>query len=69
LAAFLAALSLSDLGPVLAGPLVGAKSASDLEGFSDEHFTRVGIPLVKAVKLAKAVAPKARPAACPALGH
>ena len=60
LAAFLAALSLSDLGPVLAGPLVGAESASDLEDFTEEDLKGVGVPLVKAKKLLRAVAAKVR---------
>jgi hypothetical protein len=58
LAAFLAALSLSDLGPVLAGPLVGAESASDLEHLTEEELKGVGVPLIKAKKLMQAVAAK-----------
>jgi hypothetical protein len=60
LAAFLAALSLSDLGPVLAGPLVGAERASDLEQLNEADLKGFGVPLIKARKLMQAVAAKVR---------
>lgn len=60
LSAFLAALFLSDLGPILAGPLVGAVSASDLAGLTEADLKALDVPLVKAKKLVKAVAETVR---------